>query len=920
MPDTADFIDEFTVIFGVPPLGWQRRLFSLLTAGEVPAALDLPTGLGKTSIMAIWLIARAHGASLPRRLVYVVDRRVVVDQATTEAEKLRKGLERLPRLKTALSLESRCLPISTLRGQFVDNREWQEDPCTPVIIIGTVDMIGSRLLFSGYGVSPRMRPYHAGLLGVDVLVALDEAHLVPPFEKLLETIETGGAIFGPRTQEMRVPPFKLLSLSATGRPRAGKTFRLEEEDCDDFVRQRLDASKRLKLEPPTDDLASDMAERAWERSDGGRRVIIFCNSRKTAQKIYGELEKKLHKAFKDELRELDFRIDQVIELIVGARRVHERDQLAESGVIQCFQQKEPEEAAEGKLPAFLVCTSAGEVGVDLNADHMVCDLVPWERMVQRFGRVNRSGSFSQGSLIDVFAASTEKDKEAEIEIDREWIENLARPFESSLWETENDGRKDASPDKLRTLNLNPEFWSLTDAATTNSPLRPGLTRPLVDAWSMTSLKDDTGRPNVAPWLRGWVEEEPQTAIIWRRDLPVRETGPFASNKEIQAFFEAAPPHMSEKLETETWRVVEWLLARANHLAENLKRKQRTDADDVLSSLTENSIVAIALGRDGTPGQSYRLGDLVKSRTDKKARDKLENNDFPGVVLIVDARLGGLNKGLLDGDENAVAPTPDSDGSWLHSIGIKVRQTSKLNGADGDEGEENSDWRFEDLFPIAISPEGEVTEWLVVERLKDDASANEDGRAISCPQSLEDHSGCAVTKARRLAHDMKLEGSFALVLEIAARLHDEGKKSWRWQRAFNAPSDGPIYAKTKGPINQALLDGYRHEFGSLASIHDDDQFRNLPDDGLRDLVLHLVAAHHGRARPMIETKSCDDAPPSVLEERARDVALRFARLQKLWGPWGLAWWEALLRAVDQQASRENGLPMPLDEKAESGEAA
>ena len=35
-----------------------------------------------------------------------------------------------------------------------------------------------------------------------------------------------------------------------------------------------------------------------------------------------------------------------------------------------------------------------------------------------------------------------------------------------------------------------------------------------------------------------------------------------------------------------------------------------------------------------------------------------------------------------------------------------------------------------------------------------------------------------------------------------------------------------------------------------------------------------------------------------------MAERFARLQREWGPWGLAWWESLLRAVDARASREN----------------
>jgi CRISPR-associated endonuclease/helicase Cas3 len=71
-----------------------------------------------------------------------------------------------------------------------------------------------------------------------------------------------------------------------------------------------------------------------------------------------------------------------------------------------------------------------------------------------------------------------------------------------------------------------------------------------------------------------------------------------------------------------------------------------------------------------------------------------------------------------------------------------------------------------------------------------------------------------------------------------------------------------------------------------------------------LVLHLVAAHHGFARPVIGITGCEDGPPSVLEEKAAEVALRFARMQAHWGPWGLAWLEAILRAADQLASRDD----------------
>src|SRR5438309_2234522 len=77
------------------PFHWQEELFLLMAEGKIPTAIDLPTGSGKTSVIVIWLLALAYQASttpcrvsLPRRIFWVVDRRVVVDQATEEAVKL----------------------------------------------------------------------------------------------------------------------------------------------------------------------------------------------------------------------------------------------------------------------------------------------------------------------------------------------------------------------------------------------------------------------------------------------------------------------------------------------------------------------------------------------------------------------------------------------------------------------------------------------------------------------------------------------------------------------------------------------------------------------------------------------------------------------------------------------------------------
>ena len=271
---------------------------------------------------------------------------------------------------------------------------------------------------------------------------------------------------------------------------------------------------------------------------------------------------------------------------------------------------------------------------------------------------------------------------------------------------------------------------------------------------------------------------------------------------------------------------------------------------------------------------------------------------------MDARLGGLKDGLLEADEQDCPHTADG-GPWTELdgnsvVGFRIRELAenRLRRYGGEEI-----YRFD----VAFSDD-EQKEWLVVEHYKDAQRrtarrfpAASAGRP-SIMDRAEGETNCARGRSVGRVHRSTCH---------CGALHDEGKKAERWQRAFGARRDAKRYglagplAKTRGPIDQAILDGYRHEFGSLSYVEKDREFLALPEDW-RDLVLHLVAAHHGGARPVISTQGCEDAPPSALEARARDVALRFARLQKRWGPWGLAWWETLLRAADQQASRDNDM--------------
>ncbi len=898
------------------PYPWQERLLEKMCQNQLPDALDVPTGLGKTSVMAIWLVARALGASVPRRLVYVVDRRAVVDQATEVAIALRKWIEGNADLKRTLGLKDRSLPISTLRGQYVDNREWLENPSVPAIVVGTVDLVGSRLLFEGYGVSRKMRPYHAGLLGVDTLLVLDEAHLTPPFEHLLRAIATN-PVFRPRDPlcDSQVPRFRLLALSATGRTPGSNTHGLTQQDFGhEILNRRLNAKKSLHFRHLDRDtrLADALAKHAWALAGDGKqpvRVIVYSNCRDIAQKAQ-EAIKRLAKG--DKKASIPA-IEVHTELFVGSRRVFERDRakqrLEELGFIAGSKR-------ECTCPAFLFATSAGEVGVDLDADHMVCDLVEWERMVQRLGRVNRRGeSESQVANIVALLIEPERDKKTQVALDKKFRNEELSERESKRIEAHEkkvqewrsrqrpleklprlaDESLDASVSALFRLrecaSHKPELQKILDDATSPEPLRPALTLPLVEAWSLTSLKKHPGRPVVQPWLRGWVSDEPQTAVVWRTYLPVRKGGKAPRRAEIEAFFEAAPPHASEVLETETFRAADWILARVkktgNQRADETPHKQSVP-------LCGQDVVAFVLDMDGALRKSFTLGDLRSLQDKGEFRDTLN-----GATLIVDARLGGLKDGLLDATLTDPPPTADGDG-WLGEgvVGFRIRRVDAPEAAPRE-----ASWRERFRFPCEVSDDGEPIRWLVVDKWRNDATT-EDDRSEGTPQLLEVHQQRAEQRARELAKALGLNSEHEGILALAARLHDEGKRSARWQRAFNAPKGG-VYAKTEGPINQGLLDGYRHELGSLLRIENDPRVCSLQAEQ-RDLLLHLIGAHHGFARPVITTNGCEDAPPSALAAKATEIALRFARLQARWGPWGLAWWEALLRAADQLASRENSV--------------
>ena len=873
------------------------RLLGCFVDGDLPAAVDVPTGLGKTSVMALWLMALAAGADVPRRLVYVVDRRAIVDHATRFAERLRRNVPSTT-LARDLGLGERPLPISTPRGGAADNRDWLEDPSKPAIVVGTVDSIGSRLLFAGYGVSRPMRPYYAGFLGADTLVVLDEAHLCPSFEALLRDLaDRRDSAFGPTGRAAQrtaaaPPPFRVMSLSATGRelPGAGgRVFRLRDDDHDERpVRERLTARKRMALIPVSGSLADQLARRAIELADGPpARVLVCCDSRSVARAVKDRIERVIGAAA--HAKRGTGR--SACELLVGERRACEQEALERWLEHHGF--LDPAQSAP-RAPAVVVATSAGEVGVDLDADHLVCDLVAHERMVQRLGRVNRRGGAKRSARVDVLIPPTRERDAAVFAARTAALAELPRGA---------DGRHDVSPLAMARLRSRRAHASLIERATTPAPLYPELTRPDVEAWTLTSLKEHPGRPEVEPWLRGWGErEEPRVAVVWRGHLPRLRAGGafFAPAKLVESFFQSAPIHASERLEAESSHVWTWLLARA----ERVRRRQSFDHDHA----APNDIIAVVLDRAGefvAAATRYELLAAAHNRTG------VWRALATGATLVVHSAVGGLAGGMLDEDSDGPVATADADEAWQGirerpdserpMVRFRVQRLAARPDGEGLAGVDLAGWRHVRTFETDFDGDGGLCGGLAVFAWPG-AGADENSQSLPADlQTLGDHAEQVVARVRAIAARLNLAAADTDALIWAARLHDEGKAGRSWQDAMNAPEDGRPYAKTRGSGDQRLLAGFRHEFGSLLKAEQ----APLPAE-TRDLILHLVAAHHGHARPLIATGGCEEAPPSVLEASAGAAALRYARLQRRYGLWGLAWREAILRAADQSASRDGTL--------------
>lgn len=915
-----NFREFFHDIHGVEPFPWQQRLTQRVLGTGWPSVVDLPTGTGKTALLDIAVFALAmNSAKAPRRIVFVIDRRIVVDQVCRRAKKIRNQIqagetEVLRRARSRLEKLSggRPLGVAALRGGIPIQGAWAHRPDQPWVVVSTVDQFGSRLLFRGYGVGRRMLPVHAGLAGNDCLVILDEVHLSVPFAETLGQV--AGLSVGPLPRR-----FCIVKMSATPGSGHEEAFRLDPvadlEKCEE-LRRRVRANKRARLVsvPKRDALPSrvlklvdSLSKSASDPEVGSVGVVV--NRVRAARETYRTLHEAGFKA----------------HLITG--RMRPLDRVAEVEAIRPA--VDPERSAALDEMTIVVATQAIEVGADFSFEALITECASIDSLRQRFGRLDRRGASSARNAPAQAWILGIKSELAAKRPDPIYGDSVKATWKE-LQRLERTGLVDIGPESLV------GFPTEASAPPSQAPL---LLNTHMDAWVQTNPQPIV-QPPIEWFLHGKERDGiPEVAIVWRRD-------------HSDSALKLVPPRQVECLSVPIDAVKSWL-----------SEGPETEVADVQGFV-----------RDETDGNSS-LVNCMRWRGIGLAPESIESVEQirPGDTLVVRPDQSGLSFGTWD--PSSKAPVEDLGDAAQEAYGRRVtlrlnRGLPKIAALSGTipspeqelEADDSLYDRVRAWLQLQLNQTNGMPEWLtnVLQRLVRgfDCTLVEGrpenssgyyilternpgtGRPINHPTAMDGSdeagsmTGAAVTlgrhleavagRTRRFAERLRLPGKIVDDLWLAGRLHDIGKADRRFQAQLVGGDpvkletlDEPLAKSLPGvPRTWRYPRGMRHEVGSVALVNSDPEVLAQAHDP--ELVLHLIGTHHGCARPLPPVIE-DPAPQSVsytLDGRrleadsdladgslGLDMAERFWRLVGRYGYYGLAWLETILRLADHRQSAE-----------------
>ncbi|MBP6582484.1 MAG: type I-U CRISPR-associated helicase/endonuclease Cas3 [Chromatiaceae bacterium] len=576
-----DFAHWYQERHGYPPFPWQEALAHRFAQGDWPDALTPPTGAGKTAVIDVWLWARLAEHPVPRRLSYIIDRRLVVDGFQDYAQSL------------ADSLPASDRPVIVhMRGGITIDNDWVREPERPTLIISTLDQAGSRLLFSGYGVSPTAAPIHAALLGTDTLWVLDEVHLAQPLLQTLGAVQALGA-------SLRVMP-----MSATWD--SPNTLGLTAADlANPVLAKRFGSPKPASLVKvaPIDDLTDELAKQARALRQAGSEVVaVVCNRVATARAVFEELR---HEG----------------EAVLLTGRIRPADKAA---LLEAYLPRLAVGSRGKRKSLYLVATQTIEVGADLDFDAMVTECAPISALRQRAGRLNRLGELATAALVIVYQP---------LKDDKVYGKAVA---EAWFWLTKVARAPVRGQPKIVDFGVSVlgALLAAKPPPQEEIPQAPLLLRTHIDL-----LASNTPHGlEIAPWLHGWQRNAADVYLCWRADW-----GPES--------LAAAPPRQQELLAVPLWAAQRWSAdiadvegAQASEAGDRTRRCLRWDGETAEmirlgeARIGDTLVLPCTLGGCDAYGWAPALTVPVKDVGDDQRRMRLHPEVHPEFAAEIAALL------------------------------------------------------------------------------------------------------------------------------------------------------------------------------------------------------------------------------------------------------------------------------------------
>ena len=893
------------------PFPWQTRLAeTVATTEQWLDEVGVPTGLGKTTCLDIavwWLASQADRAPVdrtaPTRIWWVVNRRLLVDSTAEHAEAIanalrdpdssslagpaRKVIASVAHRLRSLSADPAAAPLEVIRLRGGIASRSPTDPSRPAVLLCTLPMYGSRLLFRGYG--SRLRAVDAAMAGTDSLVLLDEAHLAPHLRALLPALAEctlgARAILGEARSRTRVA-----ALTATGHAAKGRRFDLDDKDeANPIVQQRLDAVKPLELRIETGDRARRLADATLDLIRGAPATascLVFANTPKTARETF------------DRLRKVEAAAD--VLLLTGLSREREAERIRARILDPVHGMAATRDTKEDRQRHLIVvATQTLEVGADIDAEYLVTEACGVRALTQRLGRLNRLGRYAHARAAYVHLPPPKRRLRGSKTTGQDpdtWPVYGSEP--ARVLERLQDARGADG-----TVNLSPRQVADVLGPPGDDPGRaPEVLPGILWEWTKTTTPPDDEAP-VEPYFSGITGAQYSVSLIWRVHVP--EDGerlwPRATDREA---VDVAIDEVRDVL-----------------------------GDDDLRRLASDGVTV-----EAASGADLRPGDQIVLPTDRGLLDAFGWNPAArgpvvDVSLIVQGlplnakaierlcgvALGGLVDTALGIDDDDLDQTERTEAVEGILSAIKAAATPP--------GWDQEEWaKFTTtLRPRVFEARKEVPRLRVSTPAREPHSGDFDETSLGAAAvELARHGQAVAARARAIAHRIGLPPDLMDVVERAGTLHDIGKADRRFQRWLDPKGEwGELVAKSNARrhrweamrVAAGWPRGGRHEDLSARLVRawlEQDPAWGGPVQ--RALLLHLVISHHGKGRPLVPSVS--DGTLEVVSgvvggasvEAQADLAIvdweqpaRFRRLSDCFGPWGLALLEAVVVGSDHAVS-------------------